>query len=220
MKCLNLFSGTRSWSKVQRELGHEAFDLDNNPKCSMDIDIDILKWDYIRWSIENNIKPEDLRLITASPPCTPYSMCNCRKGDKEYIEEERKKGDMLVQRTLDIIDYFKPQYYCIENPAYGALRHRAVVQGLKSVVVCYCRYGYLRQKPTRLFNNIEALDDRKCLGRKEGGCQACYLDTETNRWKHRQTYGSNKKDERNSTYNDVLSLPPALCHTVMKLCEN
>ena len=217
MKVLNLFSGTRSWSKVQRPMGWTAWDLDNNPKCMMDIDVNILDWDYIAWAVENNIKPGDLRLITASPPCTSYSQANPLTGDR--LEQRRLEGDKLVQRTLDIIDYFKPKYWVIENPAYGALRNRKVVEGVHSVVVCYCRYGYKIKKATRLFTNIEALEDRPCLGQKKGGCPACYRDEVTGRWKHEKTYAA-KTTERWVTYNEVLSMPPALCKSVMTLAAS
>ena len=42
MKILELFSGTESFSKVARKLGHETFTIDNNSHFNPDLCIDIL----------------------------------------------------------------------------------------------------------------------------------------------------------------------------------
>ncbi len=52
-------------------------------------------------------------VIIASPPCTDYSAAmTCRAMSL-------KIADQIVQRTIDIINYFQPRHWFIENPKPG-----------------------------------------------------------------------------------------------------
>ena len=59
-----------------------------------------------------------------------------------------------MRRALDVIDYFAPPAWLLENPATGLLRTRDVVRGLPFVVVTYCSYGFPYRKPTILFGHL------------------------------------------------------------------
>ena len=61
-------------------------------------------------------------------------------------------ADKLVARARAIVEYYRPRLWWIENPWYGDLRWRAVVQGLSHVDIDYCKFttwGY--NKPTRFW---------------------------------------------------------------------
>ena len=71
-------------------------------------------------------------IIWASPPCTAFSVASCwlhwNIDDKDPTKRNpaTKKallGIAMVKKTLEIINYFKPKYWFIENPR-GMLRSR------------------------------------------------------------------------------------------------
>lgn len=152
LKVLELFSGTGSIGKCCKELGYDVLSLDL--ELPADINIDIMDWDYKQY------KPGDFDIIWASPPCTDYSALNRALPNKIINLEE---SDKLVKRTLDIIDYFKPYYWFMENPQTGTLKDRQVVAGLPFYDVDYCMYsdwGY--KKRTRIWTNKKDFDNKLC----------------------------------------------------------
>ena len=156
MKCLDLFSGTHSVANVLREKGLEVITLDVDGNS--DININILEWDY-------KIYPSGyFDYIHASPECTKFSTMqygligrklkctNYEPLTREMIEDQIQNiGLPPVYKTLEIINYFKPKYYTIENPAFGRLREYI---DLPNTIVDYCKYGFPYQKSTRIWNNF------------------------------------------------------------------
>ena len=70
--------------------------------------------------------------------------------DKGMIEQ----GDPLVKKALDIIEYFKPALWFMENPNTGRLKDREYMKDLNYYIVDYCMYsdwGY--RKRTRIWTN-------------------------------------------------------------------
>ena len=69
----------------------------------------------------------------------------------------------MVQRALDIIAYFQPQYWWLENPATGLLHTRPCVEHLpKPYTAHYCMYGAPYRKPTHLWSNCPHFRPRVC----------------------------------------------------------
>lgn len=66
---LELFSGTKSFSKVAKELGYETFTVDNNESLEPDLveSVENLRIDQLPY------KPD---IIWASPPCTAFSVAS------------------------------------------------------------------------------------------------------------------------------------------------
>ena len=64
----------------------------------------------------------------------------------------RRDHSKIVKCTLDIIEYFKPKYFFIENPR-GKLRKLDVIKGYDRSTVTYCQYGDKRMKPTDIWTN-------------------------------------------------------------------
>ena len=102
MRLLELFSGTGSIGRAFEALGWEvtSLDLEGEPtiKC------DILDWDYTAFP------PYHFQVVWASPVCCEFSKALTRRPRR--LEE----GDRLVLRTLELIDYFKPRFWGLENP--------------------------------------------------------------------------------------------------------
>lgn len=162
MKLLELFKGTGSVGKAATTLGYtEIVSLDIDCKYNPDILSDIMDWDY-------RCYPSGyFDVIWASPPCTYYTSmqglvaCNKRKAGMPYdVEALRTESDKIIQRTLDIIDYYKPKFWIMENPQSGNLKSRNVVAGLLFCDGDYCKYGYPYRKRTRFWNNYGATLDK------------------------------------------------------------
>ena len=143
MRIWDICCGTKSVSNVWKENGHETLTLDIDPKCMPDICTDIMSWEYTDFSLE----PPDF--IWCSPPCTHYSIART----KAKTPRDLQGSDAIVQRCLDIIHFWRPKYWVIENPQTGLLKTRQVVQRLNFKDVDYCMYGKPYRKRTRLWTN-------------------------------------------------------------------
>ena len=138
---LELFSGTGSVGKVAESMGYTVVSLDRDMEAT--IQTDIMNWEY-----QNFEKPK-IDVIWASPPCTEYSRATtCGIRDIEG-------ANAIVKRTLDIIHYFKPKYWIIENPQTGLLKEQEMMIGIPFKDIDYCKYGMPYRKRTRLWNNID-----------------------------------------------------------------
>ena len=138
--------GTNSVSNVWRSARPEALTLDIDPKCMPDICTGLMTWEYTDFSLE----PPDF--IWCSPPCTHYS----RARTKAKTPRDLIGSDAIVQRCLDIIHFWRPKYWVLENPQTGLLKTREVVQGLPFKDVDYCMYGAPHRKRTRLWTNCNS----------------------------------------------------------------
>ena len=168
MKVLELYSGTGSVGKVCKERGFDVVSVDIDGRA--DINIDILKWDY-----KKAFKVDEFDIIWASPPCHTFS--NLRRswinrklkvfGDN-VVTAEMLDADMianglpLLRKAEEIINYFKPKYFFIENPASSKMKD--YLKHLDSYEVHYCQYsdwGY--KKPTIIWSNKNLyFEPKKC----------------------------------------------------------
>ena len=146
MKVLELFAGTQSVGKVARQLGFEAVSLDRD--MDADIKTDIMDWDYTQ------LEPTAFDVIWASPPCTEYSRA------KTTGVRDIEGANEIVQQTLDIIEYFNPKYFMLENPQSGLLKDQSCMYGINFTDVDYCKYGMPYRKRTRIWNNITSWKPR------------------------------------------------------------
>ena len=165
MKVLELFSGTGSVGKVCKKKGWDVISVDILLPAT--IKADIMKFDYKQYD------KDEFDIVWASPPCTFYSNLqnswigrpkkNKPTVTKESIELNRIEADKLVQRTLDIINYFNCDYWFMENPQTGNLKKRDVVKDLPFYDVDYCMYsdwGY--KKRTRVWTNKKDFNNLLC----------------------------------------------------------
>ena len=153
MKTLELFSGTKSFSKVAEKLGHKTFTIDIEARLHPDLFEDISK-------LKIKDIPYHPDIIWASPPCTAFSVASIGHhwtgGKGAYIPktEFAKFSKKLVIKTIKIIKELKPKYWFIENPR-GVLRKMPFMKDMHRVTVSYCQYGDTRMKPTDIWTNCK-----------------------------------------------------------------
>ena len=147
MKLLELFSGTGSVGKVAKDMGFEVVSLDLK---NADINCDILNWDYQQYPVKH------FDMIWASPPCTEYSRAKTT-GVRKIAEANK-----IVLKTIEIIKYFQPTVFIIENPQTGLLKNQPFMDEFSYVDVDYCMYGFNYRKRTRLWNNLVYFQAKKC----------------------------------------------------------
>ena len=70
-----------------------------------------------------------------------------------------ESADQIVRKTLEIIEYFGPKMWWIENPRGGYLKTRNILDNYPYVDIDYCQFsdwGY--NKPTRFWGSSNVVD--------------------------------------------------------------
>ena len=142
-RMLDLFSGSGSVAEFFSEQGFDTFTVDYDPKFQPDIRVDILVWEY-----QKEFPPGFFDVIGCCPPCTEFSQAMTRR------ERDFAYADALVKKGLEIIQFFQPKFWFLENPQTGKLKSRPYMKGLHYVDLDYCQFsdwGY--QKRTRVWGS-------------------------------------------------------------------
>ena len=153
MRFLDLCAGTQS---IQKSLPKhvDVTSVDICAKNTPTIVSDIRTWNYKRQFPRGYFD-----VIWASPPCTQYSIART-VGTRDYIE-----ADSIVKRCLEIIQYFRPPMWFMENPGGGGKLHTRPFMckwNRYKNVCCYCRYGYPYRKITNIWTNRTKLGLKIC----------------------------------------------------------
>ena len=206
MRLLELFSGTGSVGKVAQQHGFVVTSVDINRKANPTFRKDIMRWKY------KEFPPGYFDMIWASPPCNTFSHMQyglIGRPSKEYngqiftrelmIAQQEEYGVPILNKVKEIIEYFQPGNYFIENPKTG--RMKDYMHEYKYTDVCYCMYGFDYKKPTRIWHNNEEFID-------EG-----YMCNHTGR--HARAIG-NSNSKGVNTLNERYSIPPALVESVFR----
>lgn len=158
MKTLELFSGTGSFSKVAKELGHDTYTVDIDPSFKPDLCMSIMDEDLIE-----TLSQGYWDVIWASPPCQGFSIPAVRYHWKDGIpiSDTSKNAIRMVLKTLLLIEYFSPRYWFIENPM-AMLRKQECMKGLYRTTVTYCQYGDTAMKPTDIWTNLRNWEGKRC----------------------------------------------------------
>ena len=125
MKTLELFAGSRSFSKVAENYGFKTYTTDNQDFNNIDQVCDIFDFDIDKM-LEEFGKPD---IIWASPPCTYFSVASIgHHWNKDHTPKtvEAELGVKIIKKTKSIIKRLAPLYYFVENPR-GKLRKLSVV---------------------------------------------------------------------------------------------
>jgi hypothetical protein len=101
---LSLFDYTGNWSKPYRDNGYEVIQVD------IELGTDILTWDYKRYP------KEQVKGILAACPCTDFSLSGAAWFAEKDADGRTAASIELVKKTWEIIQYFEPEFWAIENP--------------------------------------------------------------------------------------------------------
>jgi len=198
MKLLELFSGTKSVGKVAQQFGFDVVSLDLK---NADINCNILEWDYKQYPVGY------FDFIHASPPCTEYS--RAKTVGVRKIDE----ANVIVMKTIEIIKYFEPKYWLIENPQTGLLKNQWFMQELPYYDVDYCKYGFNYRKRTRLWTNIDTWKPRAL-------CKKDCNSMDGNRHKETAQRGNSKirggRDNNKHTQNELYTIPQDLINEIFQ----
>jgi len=160
MKTLELFCGTKSFSKYAKQLGHSTYTIDNDSTFMPDITRDI-----------SGISEHDLKflidtsdVIWMSPPCQTFSMASGNThwtADRQPKTEQAIKGLQLLNLCKWIGDYCIAQnkIFFIENPR---ARARWFLPKKWRKTAWYCQYGDNRAKPTDIWTNLNEWNPKIC----------------------------------------------------------
>tara|TARA_A100000171_G_C2089616_1_gene123855 strand:+ start:169 stop:831 length:663 start_codon:yes stop_codon:yes gene_type:complete len=182
MNHLELFSGTHSFGKVSSTMGFDVYSLDRDlgPECPFDSGYiskhhfkeDIMTWDY-------KIFPKGFfKIITASPVCLWWShLRKCWIGrrikahgntiiTKEILDRDIELyGIPMVDKVFEILNYFDPKYFIIENPHNSQMKDY-INDLIPYIDVFYCMYGFEYKKKTRFWTNIKGSVYKPCNHKK------------------------------------------------------
>ena len=205
MNVLELFAGSRSFSRASEKYGAKTYTTDFIDFDKIDQVCDVFDFDP-------NKVPFVPDVIWTSPPCTFFSVASIgRHWNKDHTPktENAKLGVKIIERTKDIIKHFQELnphlIWFMENPR-GKLRKLDCVDNYYINTVTYCSYGDSRMKPTDIWTNLVWLPKTLCFN----GNRDCHHEPAP-RGSSTGTQGLK------STYLKS-QLPEELCDELYRLC--
>jgi hypothetical protein len=204
MNTLELFCGTKSFSKVMTKFGHETFTVDNDERFDPDDCMDIMDMGEVCY----------MDIIWASPPCTCFSVASIgthwQGGKKGYIPktEDAKKSLELLDKTVSLIAQGKPKYWFIENPRgmmrkfIDAIFKKHGISDYHRTMITYCQYGDNRMKPTDIWTNLKGWEGKRCKNKS-----SCHVSAPR---------GSKTGTQGLKTAKDRGVIPPLLFEEIIK----
>jgi hypothetical protein len=172
LRVLDLFSGTGSITRAFRILGHEAISIDMDPRGVPTICQNILDWQF------KTLPRGHFDVVWASCPCEQYSVARSSASTPRDL----LMADTLVLRTQEIIDWFRPRHWFVENPSGSQLWLR--FKWPRVVKTSYCSYQYKYRKHTTIATNTAI-----CLRPPCGGAGVCEQMRGTRHLEHAQKGG-------------------------------
>lgn len=98
---ISLYDYTGNWSKPYREAGYNVLQID------IQHGIDILSWDYAKYSCYG---------LLIAQPCDNYANSGAKHFAAKDIDGRTAQSQILVAKTKEIIDYYNPHFWALENP--------------------------------------------------------------------------------------------------------
>lgn len=101
---LSLFDYSGNWPKYYRESGnYDVYQVD------IKLGLDIL-------DMQPSDIPSPVHGILAAPPCTDFASSGAQYWPAKDLDGRTQASLALVDKTLEFIEYHKPQWWALENP--------------------------------------------------------------------------------------------------------
>ena len=71
-----------------------------------------------------------------------------------------EEGVVILNKTKEIINYFNPSYWFMENPQSGKMKE--FNNELPFYDIDYCKYGFDYKKRTRIWTNVKNFNAKLC----------------------------------------------------------
>ncbi len=212
MKTLELFAGTKSFSKVAKAKGHETFTIDNEESLNPDLICDLSNT-TINQDLILGLNLEEADIVWMSPPCTTFSLASGNTHwtvDRQPKTEQAILGLKLLKQCKTIAEYCieTNKIFFIENPNGRAVWFLPN-KWLKRV--WYCQYGDTRAKPTNIWTNLD-IDFKTCHNYKKGQPKHCHHEAAPR--------GSKTGTQGLSNAKDRGVIPPKLFEHIFNIIEN
>ena len=156
---IELFSGSKTVSKVFEKNNWLVWSVDNNPKLHPSMCCNILNLSAAQL-------PKNTSFLWASPDCSKLSRSavsthwqkttlKYRIYDYQPLTPEAVQSLALVQKTVDLINSIPDVCFVIENPI-GRIQHLSPIKklGHHRYAVNYADFGFPYSKETYLFSNL------------------------------------------------------------------
>lgn len=207
MRALEVFCGTKSFSRECERAGMTVTTVDNRQKFDPTICTDVLTWDF------TTHPPVDV--LWGGIPCTLFSVASkCR---------DPERGNELALRFLEILKHFQglnPNLlWGAENPWSSLLKKQTFMQGIPYSVCDYCQYGTKEEnfgyrKRTIIFGNIP-WTPKKCPG--AGKCTEMVGNWHKAVAQHGKSTNSPPGIQKESfTQTQLYRMPPRLCRALVE----
>lgn len=153
MKTVELFAGTKSFSKVAILKGYETFTVDNDIQHNPDLCGDLLS-EMIQDQVMAKIKDADI--VWMSPVCTYWSLS---AGNTYWTRNRMPRNEKTIEGIKMMLFCRHVADYCVKHNKIFFIENpngRAVWildnQYLKRA--WYCQYEDSRAKPTNIWTNL------------------------------------------------------------------
>jgi hypothetical protein len=99
---LSLYDYSGAWSAPYRDAGYHVIQVD------LKLGIDIFNFEY------TNI--DAVHGILSAPPCTDFSVSGAQYWKRKDADGTTQRSLRLIDKTLEIVNYFEPKWWALENP--------------------------------------------------------------------------------------------------------
>lgn len=139
---ISLFDYSGKWSEPYRKAGFRVIQIEKK------LGIDIFTWEY------QAIRKDLVVGVLAAPPCTDFTVSGAWKWAEKDASGETAFSVSLVERTLDIIEFFDPEFWALENPVGRIAKLVPRLSDIKPYYWNPCDFGDPYTKKTGLWGKF------------------------------------------------------------------